>query len=209
MWQTHIAICGKSRRNLGKFSCNLWINSCNWPWELKMCHMFLVPVFETGSLRTFQLSTHTKASVSRRRGRYGGKKDTQKEWARKRTEGCRQQRDRCLKTEDGWIDRWGTVWGRGGCNRRMKEWQRRREIVERGKERGRAEVHLAGQSVWYIDRWSLCPCKPVFLPAGELNAKPGGCQHRKHKARQCFFTAQLHLIWPARAAEKTSLLQME
>lgn len=39
-----------------------------------MCHMFLVPVFETGSLRTFQLSTHTKASVSRRRGRYGGEK---------------------------------------------------------------------------------------------------------------------------------------
>lgn len=71
MWQTHTAICGKSRRNLGKFSCNLWINSCNWPWELKMCHMFLVPVFETGSLRTFQLSTHThEGSVSCRRGRY-------------------------------------------------------------------------------------------------------------------------------------------
>lgn len=37
-----------------------------------MCHMFLVPVFETGSLRTFQLSPHTKAV------RAGGEEDTEK-----------------------------------------------------------------------------------------------------------------------------------
>lgn len=49
-----------------------------------MCHMFLVPVFETGSLRTFQLSTHTKASMSRRRGRYGGEKKTHKKSERER-----------------------------------------------------------------------------------------------------------------------------
>lgn len=33
-----------------------------------MCHMFLVPVFETGSLRTFQLSPHTEAVRAGRRG---------------------------------------------------------------------------------------------------------------------------------------------
>lgn len=90
MWQTHVAICGKSRRNLGKFSCNLWINSCNWPWELKMCHMFLVPVFETGSLRTFQLSTHKK---NRGRGRY-----TEKESEK---EGKKSVRNEGKKASDG------------------------------------------------------------------------------------------------------------
>lgn len=37
-----------------------------------MCHMFLVPVFETGSLRTFQLSPHTEAARARGGGGGGG-----------------------------------------------------------------------------------------------------------------------------------------
>lgn len=75
MWQTHAAIWCKSRGNLGKFSCNLWINSCNWPWELKMCHMFLVPVFEMGSLRTFIAEYSHGRSESRRRGREDGERE--------------------------------------------------------------------------------------------------------------------------------------
>lgn len=102
MWQTHIAICGKSRGNLGKFSCDLWINSCNWPWELKMCHMFLVPVFETASLRTFQLSPHTQAARVRRKGRHTKRERERDGWARR----IPWMRDRWLKTEDGWMDRW-------------------------------------------------------------------------------------------------------
>lgn len=40
-----------------------------------MCHMFLVPVFETESLRTFLLSPYRKA---------GGEEDTQRERERER-----------------------------------------------------------------------------------------------------------------------------
>lgn len=42
-----------------------------------MCHMFLVPVFETGSLRTFQLSPHTEAARARRGG--GGRRGRRKQ----------------------------------------------------------------------------------------------------------------------------------
>lgn len=160
MWQTHIAICGKSRRNLGKFSCNLWINSCNWPWELKMCHMFLVPVFETGSLRTFQLSPHTKAVWA------AGEEDTErhKERKRKRMRRMPGMRDRWLKTEDGWIDRWGRVWGRGGWNRmgvqRMKDWQRGRKIGERGKERRGTFGRPVSVIYWQVKPLSLQTCVP-------------------------------------------------
>lgn len=94
----------ESSANLGKFSNVLAINSFNWPWELKICHMLRVAVFELRSQRTFQLISPMKA-LSRRRAR----------------------------------------------------------------EREKALQHLASQSLWYIDRWSLCPCKPVFLAAGELN----------------------------------------
>lgn len=43
-----------------------------------MCHMFLVPVFETASLRTFQLSPHTEAARARGGGGRRKQKDTQK-----------------------------------------------------------------------------------------------------------------------------------
>lgn len=61
-----------------------------------MCHMFLVPVFETGSLETFQLSPHTKVE--------GVEEDTQKQ---RNKEGKKMAgiRDRWLETEDGWTDR--------------------------------------------------------------------------------------------------------
>lgn len=74
-----------------------------------MCHMFLVPVFETGSLRTFQLSPHTEAA--RARGDGGGRKETErhtKERRRGRDEawdGWQRMRDRWPRTEDGWTDR--------------------------------------------------------------------------------------------------------
>lgn len=165
MWQTHIAICGKSKRNLGKFSCNLWINSCNWPWELKMCHMFLVPVFETGSLRTFQLSPHTKAARARRRGRYG---ETQRERERWGTGGMPGEIDGWRQKTDGWIDRWGRVWGRGGWNRmgvqRMKDWQRGRGIVEIEGKRERGSRGRFGWPVcviyWQVKPLSLRTCVP-------------------------------------------------
>lgn len=44
-----------------------------------MCHMFLVPVFETGSLRTFQLSPHTKAARAEQEEERKIQKDTQRE----------------------------------------------------------------------------------------------------------------------------------
>lgn len=169
MWQTHIAICGKSRRNLGKFSCNLWINSCNWPWELKMCHMFLVPVFETGSLRTFQLSPHMKAACTQERKI---QKDTQRERDRDRErergrEGCqKREMDGWRQKMDGWIDRQGRVWGRGGWNRmgvqRMKDWQRGRGIGERGKERQSRGTFGWPVSViyWQVKPLSLQTCVP-------------------------------------------------
>lgn len=40
-----------------------------------MCHMFLVPVFETGSLRTFQLSPHTEAARARGWGARGEREE--------------------------------------------------------------------------------------------------------------------------------------
>lgn len=54
--------------NLGKFSNISAINSFNWPWELKICHMLRVAVFELRSQRTFQLISPMKA-LSRRRER--------------------------------------------------------------------------------------------------------------------------------------------
>lgn len=59
-----------------------------------MCHMFLVPVFETGSLRTFTLSTHTNSEKA------AGKEDRQRGIQRvRRMEGMR---GRWLKM-DGWV----------------------------------------------------------------------------------------------------------
>lgn len=67
-----------------------------------MCHMFLVPVFETGSLRTFQLSTHKK---NRGRGRYTEKESEEKGkesvrnekkshgWTKKTSDGEKKSRD--------------------------------------------------------------------------------------------------------------------
>lgn len=54
-----------------------------------MCHMFLVPVFETGSLRTFQLSPHTKVVGEEERKI---QKDTQREGEKEDEEDARNER---------------------------------------------------------------------------------------------------------------------
>lgn len=70
-----------------------------------MCHMFLVPVFETGSLRTFQLSPHTKAARAEQEEERKIQKDTQRERERGR-EGCQEREiDGGRQKMDGWIDR--------------------------------------------------------------------------------------------------------
>lgn len=66
------ALCDELSGNLGKLSNILSINSFNWPWELKMCHMLQVAVFELRSQWTFQLISPMKA-LSRRREREGEK----------------------------------------------------------------------------------------------------------------------------------------
>lgn len=201
MWQTHTAICGKSRGNLGKFSRDLWINSCNWPWELKMWHMFLVPVFETGSPRTFQPSPRTEAARA-------GEEDAERHKGRREGRG----REECQEREidgrrqkmDGQI---GRVWGRAGWNgmgvQRMKDWQRGRKIGERGKRAG--EQRCA---------WPASHCD---ILTGEAFVLANLCSSQQEKWMQTWrlsaqptqstaplFTAQLHLIWPARAAEKAA-----
>lgn len=73
-------------------------------------------------------------------------------------------------------------WGPGGPFRRRNlrresaeekqvSWKKEHKSGDKEKERIRQRLAGSGPSPWYIDRWSLCPCKSVFLPAGEQNAK--------------------------------------